>query len=281
MKLEFTKMNGAANDFVMIDDRGAGRGTGIELSADQVRFLCDRRRGVGADGLIRIRPAVKPDTEFHMSYYNADGFPAEMCGNGSRCSAHFAVSLGLGHPDGGATRVRFSTDSGPIDALVSGDQVTAGMMDAREMRQDIPVRVAQANKIVHFMIVGTRHAVVLVDDAKELTASEITEVGRVIRNDGAFAPIGANVNFASVDDGGVVHLRTYEKGVEAETHGCGTGSVAAAVLLAHRGLLSSPVTVMQHSGDALEATFELVPWGATSVTLRGPVAVNFTGSLDL
>jgi diaminopimelate epimerase len=270
-------MNGAANDFVIIDDREAG----IQLSTDQVRFLCDRRRGVGADGLIMIRPNVEPDTEFHMVYYNADGHPAEMCGNGSRCCAHFAVSLGLGRPEGESARVRFSTESGPIDARVSSDRVTVDMMDAREMRRDILVRVAQAKKIVHFMVVGTRHAVVFVDEARELTGSEITELGRVVRYDAAFAPTGANVNFASVDEGGIVYLRTYEKGVEAETHGCGTGSVAASVLLAHRGLLTSPVTVMQHSGDALEVTFELASWGATNVTLRGPVAVNFAGSLDL
>jgi diaminopimelate epimerase len=277
MHLKFTKMNGAANDFVMVDDRAAV----IELSPDEIRFVCDRRRGVGADGLILIRPDHEPGTDFHMSYFNADGHPAEMCGNGSRCSAHYAVSLGLGRREGTGSRVRFSTESGPIDALVAGGQVVTDMMDAREMRRDIRVWVAQAEKIVHFMIVGTRHAVVFVEEARDLTSIEIEELGRAIRHDAAFAPVGANVNFASVDEGGTVYLRTFEKGVEAETHGCGTGSVAAAVLLAHLGRLTSPVTVVQHSGDALEVSFALTPAGATSVTLRGPVAVNFTGSLDL
>lgn len=277
MKLSFTKMNGAANDFVMIDDRKAE----VYLTPEQIQHLCHRRRGVGADGLILIRPDLEPDTEFHMSYYNADGHPAEMCGNGSRCSAHFAVSLGLGRREGDSTRIRFSTESGPIEALVTGNLVTVDMMDAREMRRDIPVRVAQAEKIVHFMIVGTRHAVVFVDEARDLTGSEIEELGRAIRYDAAFAPIGANVNFASVDDEGMVYLRTYEKGVEAETHACGTGSVAAAVLLAHNGRLNSPATVVQHSGDALEVTFELSDGGAKNVTMRGAVGVNFAGSLDL
>jgi len=279
MRLEFVKMNGAANDFVLID----GRVDPAPLTAGRIRFMCDRRRGIGADGLIVIRPPAEADAEadFHMEYYNSDGFPAEMCGNGSRCAARFGASLGLGAPEGGAVRVRLTTDSGSIDALVHGDTVRADMMDARDMRRDIPVRVAQLEKIVHFMIVGTRHAVLLVDEARDLTESDIIELGRTIRNDTAFGPVGANVNFASVDEEGIVHLRTYEKGVEAETHACGTGSVASAVVLAHLGRLKSPATVLQHSGDRLNVSFVLAPEGAKNVALEGPVAVNFVGWLEL
>jgi diaminopimelate epimerase len=233
---------------------------------------------VGADGLILIQS--DPDSDFHMSYFNADGHPAEMCGNGSRCSAHFGASLGLGRREGDAVKLEFSTDSGPIDATVDRGRVTVGMMDAKEMRRDIAVRVAQTDRIVHFMVVGTRHAVLFVDEARELTDSEISKLGREIRNDAAFGPVGANVNFASVDDDGIVHLRTYEKGVEAQTHACGTGSVAAAVLLAHQGRLRTPARVLQRSGDELVVTFDTAPEGATNVTLEGPVAVNFTGSLE-
>lgn len=275
MKIEFTKMNGAGNDFVLIDERDQG----VRLTSDQIRRICDRRRGVGADGLILIQS--DPELEFHMSYFNADGHPAEMCGNGSRCSASFAASLGLGRQEGDVKLLRFSTDSGPIHATVSGDRAKMDMMDAVQMRRDIRVRVAQATKIVHFMVVGTRHAVMFVDEVTELTESDIIELGRTIRYDQAFAPAGANVNFASLDESGTVHLRTYEKGVEAETHACGTGSVASAVLLAHLGRLESPVKVEQHSGDQLIVTFETTSSGANSVTLEGPVAVNFTGSLDL
>lgn len=278
MTVDFVKMNGAANDFVLFD----GRDGRLAVTAEQIRFVCDRRRGVGADGLIIIRPAgAAGEADFHMEFYNSDGQVAEMCGNGSRCAARFGASLGLGTVEGGAVRIRVSTDSGPIDALVVGDRVKAGIMDAREMRHDIRVRVAQAEEIVHFMIVGTRHAVSIVDEARALTANDIKELGRAIRNDPAFGPVGANVNFASVDEEGTVHLRTYEKGVEGETHACGTGSVASAVILAHSGRLQSPVKVLQHSGDQLFVSFDLVPYGATNVTLDGPVAVNFSGSLEL
>lgn len=277
MKLEFTKMNGAANDFVMID----GINARVSLSDGRVRLVCDRRRGVGADGLIVLRPAADAACDFHMEYYNSDGLPAEMCGNGSRCAASFGAGLGLGNPDGGGVHVRFSTDSGPVDARVFGDRVQAGLMDAREMRREIPVRVAQDVKIVHFMVVGTRHAVIFVDDARGLSNNEISHLGRIVRSDPAFGPVGANVNFASLGDSGSVHLRTYEKGVEAETYACGTGSVAAAVLFAHDGRLDSPVTVVQHSGDELTVSFRLAPDGATDVTLEGPVATNFAGTLEL
>lgn len=279
MKISFRKMNGAGNDFVMIDDLD-----GEYLLTDvQVRLLCDRRRGVGGDGLILIQEAGDDSggNDFHMAYFNSDGFPAEMCGNGARCAAHFAADLGLGRPEGESIAIRFSTDSGPIDAKVRDDIVSIGMMDAVGLRRDVLVRVAREQPMIHFIIAGTRHAVVFAEDARALTSQEIERYGREIRLDDAFAPVGANVNFASVDENKRVHLRTYEKGVEAETHACGTGSVASAVVFAHAGRVESPVVVVQRGGEELLVAFELRPDGAGAVVLEGPVAVNFEGSLEL
>lgn len=276
MKIEFTKMNGAGNDFVLIDNRDRA----LTPSGDQVARICDRRRGVGADGLIMVEPAKGAD--FYMRFYNADGSPAEMCGNGSRCAARFAVGLGLGEKRAdSATVVRFSTDSGGVEAVDTGDAVSTALMDAVDMKRGIPVTVARGPAIVHFMRVGTRHAVWLAPDLDSLTALDIYALGRELRNDPAFAPAGANVNFACIDGDGLVHLRTYEKGVEAETHACGTGSVAAAVLLAHEGRIESPVSVVQKQGDVLRVSFRLNDDGADQVVLDGPVTVNFTGSLDI
>lgn len=275
MKIDFVKMNGASNDFVMIDNM---RGV-IRLSAEQIARVCDRRRGVGADGLIMIEPAEGFD--FFMRYYNADGSPAEMCGNGARCSARFAAETGLGQRDGAATHLRFRTGSGPIDARIEGGRGSMAMMDAREMQLQVPVHVAPEGTDVHFMTVGTRHAVVTVRDAGALTAAEVAEWGRTLRHDPAFAPAGANINFASIADDGRVVLRTYEKGVEAETYACGTGSIASAVLFAHQGRISSPVRILQRSGDELVASFELSPTGAKHVRLEGPAAVNFSGTVDV
>ncbi|HEX6789813.1 MAG TPA: diaminopimelate epimerase, partial [Candidatus Krumholzibacteria bacterium] len=275
VKLEFVKMDGAANDFIMVDNR-SGR---IRLSREAVRHLCDRRRGVGSDGLILVEPA--PDHDFFMHYYNPDGGEEVMCGNGARCAAHFAAGLGLGRAQDGATTLHFMTGSGAIDARVAGDRVSMSMMNARAMQRDLPVKVAPGKAAVHFMIVGTRHAVVPMDDVTRLTADEVFQFGRTLRHDPAFAPEGANVNFASLASDGRMHLRTYEKGVEAETLACGTGSVASAVLFAHQGRVTSPVRVVQHSGDELIISFDPAPDGATHVRMDGPAHVNFTGSADV
>jgi diaminopimelate epimerase len=275
VKLDFTKMNGAANDFIMVDNR-SGR---IRLAGEAVAELCDRRRGVGADGLILVEPS--PGDDFFMHYYNADGGEEVMCGNGARCSAHFAASLGLGARNGRDTMLHFMTGSGAIDARVDGDTVTMSMMDAREMRRDLRSDVAPPRTTLHFMVVGTRHAVVAVDDARTLTADDVARYGRALRHDPAFAPAGANVNFASLAPDGRIHLRTYEKGIEAETFACGTGSVASAVIFAHDGRVKSPVQVVQHSGDVLVISFETNSTGATHVRMEGPVRVSFQGTADV
>lgn len=276
MMLPFTKMNGAGNDFVMIENL-AGR---IALSPAQVARACDRRRGIGADGLILVEPGSGRH-DFFMRYYNADGSEEKMCGNGARCASAFARALGLGEARDGAHRLRFLTGAGTVVAAVTADgAVETGLMDARAMRRDIAVQVAQARLNVHFMIVGTRHVLVPVDDASAMKAIEVNDLGSSLRHHPEFGPEGANVNFVSMDGEGRVHIRTYEKGVEAETWACGTGSVAAAVCYAHAGRCESPVTVVQRAGDALRASFRLTADGAKDVRLAGPAEVNFEGSFD-
>lgn len=280
MKLSFTKMNGAGNDFVLVDNRDLA----ITLAGTDIAWICDRRHGVGADGFILIEPppADSSDTDFYMHFFNSDGTVAEMCGNGSRCAAHFAVSLGLGRTTDSRACVRFATDSGDIDATVVESEVSTAMMDARGVRMNIPVAVAPEAEKAHFMIMGTRHALLPVEDATALTGSKIYELGHTLRHHAAFAPEGANVNFISVAPDGRIHIRTYEKGVEAETHACGTGSIAAAVLFERLGRISSgKARVVQRCGEVLEAAFTPTADGATGVVLSGPVDVNFTGLLRI
>ena len=275
MRIEFIKMNGAGNDFLVVDNR---RGD-VALSSEQIRHLCDRRRGAGADGFILIETIAGRD--FFMRFYNANGAEEVMCGNGARCSARFAADLGLGKKNGNEVVLDFMTGSGPIEARVRGERAWMRMMDASRMRRDIETRVKAPLGVVHFMTVGTRHAVVPVNDAAGMTSAEVFELGRAIRNDPAFAPEGANVNFASIGSDGRIHLRTYEKGVEAETFACGTGSVASSVIFAHEGTVKSPTRIVQHSGDELNASFELAPTGAVNVALEGPAAVNLHGWADV
>ncbi len=272
MELQFTKMNGLGNDFIMIDNLGGKP----ELPAAEIERLCDRRKGIGADGLITIDPCEGRD--FRMRYYNSDGGEAEMCGNGGRCAAHFASTLGLGTRESGKLHLSFATLAGDVEAWVEGLQVELSMMDTKDMRLNIPLEVANETKIVHFIIAATRHAVVPVDDAPSLTDDEVDLWGREIRYKPEFGPIGANVNFVSVHSDGVLAIRTYEKGIEAETHACGTGSIASAVVLSHLGRAGSPARIRQRGGEELKVTFEKQPFGAGNVVLKGPVAYNFTGT---
>lgn len=269
------KMNGSGNDFVMIDNTKRE----IVLDAGQIATLCDRRIGVGADGLILIEP--EEGFDFFMRFHNSDGSPAEMCGNGACCSAHFAAALGRGMPGPQGTVVRFLTGSGPAEALVQGNRVSIELMDAESMRRAVPVESAPPECAVHFMTVGTRHALVAMPDAGAMTGDDVVRWGRALRNDPAFAPQGANVNFMSIARDGRIVLRTYEKGVEAETFACGTGSIAAAVWYAHEGLVKSPARILQRSGDELCASFELTRHGACNIVLNAPVAVNFVGITEV
>jgi diaminopimelate epimerase len=278
MRIEFVKMDGAANDFILVDNRS---GT-IALSAAQIAHLCDRRRGVGADGLILIEAgAPAQGRDFFMRFYNGNGAEEVMCGNGARCSARFAAELGIGAKRGDEMVLSFMTTSGPIEARVRGERAWMRLMDAAGMRRDLGTSIAAPLGAVHFMTVGTRHAVIPVTDAARMTSAEVFELGRAFRHDPAFAPEGANINFASIGADGRIYLRTYEKGVEAETFACGTGSVASSVLFAHQGKLTSPTRIVQHGGDELTASFELVPTGAVNVALEGPAAVNFHGWADV
>jgi diaminopimelate epimerase len=275
MKIQFMKMNGAGNDFVMIDNR-RGR---IRLGSAGVRMLCHRRRGIGADGVILIETA--PGLDFRMRYFNKDGGEAEMCGNGARCAALYAVALGLGEPSGANIHLRFIAAPGLFEADVDGDQVTIAMTDATRLQKMISLPVAQGEEMVHFIDSGVPHAVMVERDVDALSDREIVTRGRAVRGHSQFAPEGANANFVSSHGKSRILIRTYERGVEAETLACGTGAVASAVVLAHLGIAESPVTLLTRGGDELTVSFSMVASGAREVRLQGPSAFNFEGSTEL
>ncbi|UCG51417.1 MAG: diaminopimelate epimerase [Candidatus Latescibacterota bacterium] len=275
MKIRFTKMNGAGNDFVMIDNRDGE----IQLSERSIRFLCDRKRGVGGDGVITIEQ--DPDLDFRMRYFNRDGGEAEMCGNGARCAAVFASSLGIGKVADNRTYLRFGTRPGNLEAVVRGSRVAVSMTDATSFEEAVSVPVAQGEEIVHLINTGVPHAVSVEDDWNRLTDEGVLTRGKSIRSHDRFSPAGVNANFVAVRQDGRVVIRTYERGVETETLACGTGAVAGAVVLAHLGLAVSPVRLVTHGEEELEVSFVATPNGATEVVLEGPAAVNFEGSVEL
>ncbi len=267
MDLQFTKMNGAGNDFVMIDNRD---GTS-SLSRNQIAALCDRHRGIGADGLIAVEGS--PDN-LRMRYYNADGGEAEMCANGARCFARFASKL-QGHREG---TLSFLTMAGPMSAELLGERVRLCMNDPHSMQLAHSLQLNGHEREVHSINTGVPHAVVLVSD---LSGTRVVEEGRALRQHPRFSPAGTNANFVLTMSPGSLAIRTYERGVEDETLACGTGVVAAALIHHHLTGTPSPINVTVRGGDTMEVTFEGSSGHPERVTLTGPADFVFEGSITL
>ncbi|MFU8893523.1 MAG: diaminopimelate epimerase [Luteolibacter sp.] len=273
MLLRFYKMNGAGNDFIVIDNRDLS----IKLDGRTIEALCDRHRGIGADGLLAVEPA-EAGADFRFRYYNADGGEAEMCGNGARCFGRFTAHLG----DGVAERVSFETIAGILTAEMAGDGVRIAMSDPVALEMETGAGVAGLGEPVHFVNTGVPHAVVFVADEATFDELDVHGLGRALRNHPRFAPAGTNVNFARVVGKSHIAIRTYERGVEAETLACGTGMVACAIL--HHKLTGdpSPIEVDVAGGDTLEIGFVVnEDGGFREVTLTGPADFVFEGEIEI
>lgn len=267
MVLKFLKMNGAGNDFVVADNRGSAVAE-KRLSEFAAKF-CDRRTGVGADGMLLVEKSPGAGLDFRMRYLNADGSEASMCGNGARCIASFAHSIGAA-----PAKMRFLTGAGPVGAeIVPGGAI----IDMPEPTEPECRTVNVDGKAIElwFLSTGVPHAVVPVDD---LEAVDVFNLGRKLRRHEAFAPAGTNVNFI-VRKGSGLAIRTYERGVEDETLACGTGASAAALGAGRFWKLASPVPVAARGG-LLRIHFAEKGGRFSGVRLEGPVAVAFRGELD-
>jgi diaminopimelate epimerase len=268
MTLQFTKMNGAGNDFVMLDNRD------LRHALDQAAIarLCDRHRGVGGDGLIAVEPAGN-GADFKMRYYNADGGEAEMCGNGARCFARYASRIADRQG-----RITFETLAGPIGAELIGDHVRLAMSLPHGLALGTELLAADEKLTVHFLNTGVPHAVTFVEN---LAQTEIVRLGRAIRQHPHFAPKGTNANFVAELPGGGIAIRTYERGVEDETLACGTGVVAAALIFSRLTGAASPVSVAVRGGETLQVGFEVDGDHWKNVTLTGPADFVFDGTVAL
>ena len=275
-RLQFTKMNGAGNDFVMLDNRTAA----WQLDGATIARLCDRHRGVGADGVLLVEPAAGPQADFRMRYYNADGGEAEMCGNGARCFARFANRLEAGGAD--RETLCFETPAGLIHARLEGESVRLDMSEpAAGMALGALELDGGTLPEAYFLNTGVPHVVVPVPDVERV---DVYPVGRALRYHPRFAPKGTNANFIQPLGPGEIILRTYERGVEGETLACGTGATASALIHAERlGLLGAvSVAVQVRSGDVLHIGFERVgPFDFRDVTLGGPAEFVFIGELAI
>ena len=270
MRLEFHKMNGAGNDFVVIDNRALD----INLTREQIALLCDRHRGIGADGLLAVEPA-EAGAHFKFRYYNADGGEAEMCGNGARCFGKYTALL----TGEGTDHVTFETIAGNLSAHIIGDNVRIAMSDPFDLGLNTNVTIDGLNAPVHSINTGVPHAVVFTDN---LEACDVIQYGAAIRYHDHFSPKGTNANFATIINDQHIAIRTYERGVEGETLACGTGMVACAIL--HHLLTGapSPVSVDVEGGETLEIGFTPGPDNTfTKVTLTGPADFVFSGEITL
>lgn len=269
MIVRFTKMNGAGNDFVLIDNR---RGE-IELRPDDIVKICHRQRGVGADGLMLLVPARSGKADWAWDFYNNDGSSAEMCGNGARCFARFIQKNA-----GTNGRTTFETIAGVISATFEGERVRINLTEPKELRLNESIELSAGQTVIHSLNTGVPHAVLFVPDADK---AMVQNLGAEVRYHRHFAPRGTNVNFVQVLGPGEIRVRTYERGVEGETLACGTGVTAAAMIAARLHGFSAPVKVKVQGGDALEVSFREENGAFKDVHLCGPADFVFDGEIEV
>ena len=266
MQLKFVKMSGAGNDFVVADNRDGH----FRAEPSLIVRICDRRFGVGADGVLLVEPSKSAD--FFMRYYNADGSEAEMCGNGARCIARFySERCGPTKRD-----LTFETRAGLIEATVNGDHVRVRLSEPHDLRLRQTIQLASGQREYHFINTGVPHAVFFTDDANR---EMVGPVGATVRHHKDFAPRGTNVDWVQLLGGNAIRVRTYERGVEAETLACGTGVVASGIIAHLVHAVPLPVRVTVQSGRTLEVGFVRQGERFRDVTLTGPAEYAFEGTL--
>jgi diaminopimelate epimerase len=264
-KIPFMKFSGAGNDFIVIDNRR--RIIEPKAMASFVAHVCRHHLSVGADGLIFIEKSRRAD--FRWRFFNDDGGEADFCGNGARCAARFAYLKKI------ATKaMRFEGKAGIVEAEVHGYRVTVRVPDPSAAQVNLHIPIDGTTHEGHSINTGVPHCVYFIPNTVQ---ADVVGIGRATRFHDVFDPAGTNVNFAQVVDRHTVHLRTYERGVEAETLACGSGSIAAALVAALVHKVESPVTVVPKSGLALTVTFRRDGERFTDVTLTGEARAIYDG----
>lgn len=259
MTLYFFKYHGTGNDFIILDNRE----NNIELTAKNIKQLCDRRFGIGADGLMLLQ--MKEGYDFEMVYYNADGNEGSMCGNGGRCLVQFANDIGIKKEN-----YFFMATDGEHTATYGSD----GWINLK-MKDVIDVKTIGQHYLLN---TGSPHYVVFEAD---IMKTDVFEKGQQIRNSKAFIEEGVNVNFVQVLDEDSIYVRTYERGVEDETMSCGTGVAASALVSAHneRGFNAIEVKTL---GGKLRVEFDKTDEEKfEEIWLCGPAIFVFKGVIDL
>lgn len=268
MQIEFEKMSGTGNDFIVVDNRN-----GI-IPEEKIKLFaitfCPRKISVGADGVLLLENSDKAD--FRMRIINSDGSEAEMCGNGSRCIADFALRHGIA----GET-MKFETLAGIIEAEIKDNLPKVKLIDTKAPRFIEKLIFAGTSSEVYSLNTGVPHVVVKFNDLEDI---DIHKWGREIRMHTEFGPNGTNVNFISKAGNNAINVRTYERGVEAETLACGTGATASAITASIIWNMVSPVEVYTRSRELLNIYFSLSGRKYTDIYLEGAVKLVYKAFLD-
>ncbi len=265
-KISFTKMVASGNDFAIIE-----RSPQSIINSPQIlaRRICDRKFGVGADGLLLLGKSKIADVK--MRIFNPDGSEAEMCGNGARCLALYAKRYTLNAKH----KITIETKAGIIESEVKNENVKIKLTDPKGIKLDVPIKINNRILKINFINTGVPHAVIFVEGLDKV---DIVNLGRQVRYHKAFVPEGTNVDFVEALSNGSIKVRTYERGVEDETLACGTGAVAAALLYAIRyTLYANQVDVHTKSGEILKIYFSKKKNEFTDIWLEGKIKVAYKG----
>jgi diaminopimelate epimerase len=265
--IDFFKMSGSGNDFILIDNRDQSLSVGN--LPEFVRKVCERKVSVGADGLIIIERSERVD--FQWRFFNADGSEVDMCGNGGRCAARYAFIKGIA-----GEKLSFETRAGIIDAEIKGDIVKLKLTDPHSLQANLSIPVEGQLLEISRINTGVPHVVHFVND---LDLFDVFHVGRILRYHEQFQPEGTNANFVEIVDKGSIRVRTYERGVEDETLACGTGAVASALISSWKGLIESPVNVRVRSGETLKIYFQKTEIGFREIYLEGKTTMVYEGRI--
>ncbi|KPK65813.1 MAG: hypothetical protein AMS21_03835 [Gemmatimonas sp. SG8_38_2] len=268
--LAFAKMEGAGNDFILIN---AAHALFVPDLGALARFVCARRRSVGADGLVVVEPSQREDADLRVRFWNPDGQEIDTCGNGTRCAARYAIAEGLAD-----NSMLIETAGSDIAARVTDDTVSLTFAVEPKLTLDLTVSAGGTPQRGYYVDVGNTHFVIL---ETELPEGPIEPRCRPLRYAPELEPDGANVHLVEVTDRHRARIRSYERGVEAETLACGSGSVSSAVALCAAGLLDPPVEMLTRSGDVLTICFQQSSDGRFSqLELEGPARFIFRGELS-
>lgn len=271
--VDFTKIEGAGNDFILIDNRHSRY---YFSYSDFAKFVCDRHRGVGADGLLVIENSERSD--FKMRYLNADGSEGGMCGNGGRCIAQYIMLAS------GKQTTQFEALDYIYSAEIADNKIRLQMKNPTDFRKGLLIRYGNHVFQIDYVNTGAPHAALFIEDMPQefncFEEIEVNKIGRYIRSHELFSPAGTNVNFIRRINRGEVQIRTYERGVENETLSCGTGSIASAILAAMRYNWDSPIKVLTRSKDTLIINFTNNENKITNVSIEGPANQVFSGTLN-